>query len=295
MDIRIYSGGHRATMQHFMTALEDNNDYLKSEGIAYSSETGLNIGQAINAMKSGGDFQKIQDDIIKELSLGIDAKRIIWVDNKIIGTGRRPFKSLLNNRRIRGAYADLNALFKGHDFHVHVETRNPASLIPASYAEAVHTGVFKDFEEFVEEINLNEFRWSSYLHSVQGNQDPLPVSVWRFEDYAYMWRDIIGAFTGVSNFQDLVGPTQLETAGLNFKGAKLLNQYIKEYSVSDRAEVNKIKGIFQRQFPNSQNENTEMYWPSGIVEDLNGSYDDDWYYIDRMDNMQAIKLRDAAS
>ena len=95
----------------------------------------------------------------------------------------------------------------------------------------------------------------------------------------------------VANNQDFLSPQNLESSGLNFAGARLLYKYIKDYSVESDEFINKAREVFLSKFPHEQNEVANLSLFPVPFQALTDSYDDDWYYIDRMDDVETIKPR----
>jgi len=294
MKIKFFIGGHRSHTEHFHSVLIENSDRLKAENITYSTasrRTYKRLLESINLINSGSDLAEIQSNFLEAITRGKEPETLLIVDPKLIGAKNRQFPKAFNNRSLGKFFADLKLLFQGYDLRLYCETRSPETLIKAAYSEAILSGNFQDFETFLSDIELNEFRWSTFIHSIQGKDSRLPTSAWRFEDYAYIWRDIIGAFTGVSHPQDLLGKTGLESTGLGFTGARFFNKYSKEYPDHEPANLAKVRDIFLKKFPDTSDESAGGFWKPEDSEALAYGYDDDWYYIDRMQNVEIIRPR----
>jgi hypothetical protein len=290
MEIYVYVGGHRVNSNHLYTVLVENDAYLKDEDIAYSKATRRTfqlISSAIIAIKKGQDKELILENLFEKLTLQGNPKRLLITDNRLMGSKSRPF-----NGSLRSFYNQLKMLFEGHSLRLFVETRNPATFITSAYSEAILTSIDKNFENYLEDSKLNEFRWSGLIERLQGRgADKIPVTAWRMEDYPRTWRDIIGAFTGVSNNQEFISPQNIDDAGLNFAGAQLLYKYTKEYPDEPDEFINNAKEVFLSKFPNVPNEVANSSMPHEEIQALTDNYNDDWYYIDRMDNVETIEPR----
>ena len=289
MEIYVYVGGHRVSSNHLYTVLVENDAYLKDEGIAYSKATTRTfqlIYGAITAIRKGQDKELIIENLLEKLTLQRNPKRLLITDNRLMGSKIRPF-----NGSLRSFYNQLKMLFEGHSLRLFVETRNPATFIASAYSEAILTSIDKNFQDYAKDSKLNEFRWSDLIERLQRRGGKIPATVWRFEDYPRTWRDIVGAFTGVSNNQEFTSPQSLESAGLSFAGAQLLYKYTKEYPDESDEFMNNAKEIFLGKFPNVPNEVVNLSMPHEEIQALTDSYNDDWYYIDRMDNVETIGPR----
>ena len=295
MEVKVYVGGHRASLEHFTAALAANRDYLTSENIVYSMATRRTLKfviKAIASMKSGEDIDEIQENLSKPLGISDDTKTLLIVDSRLIGSNPRPYSKTFNTHKVAVFYKDICDLFKGHSVRLYVETKKPRALAQDTYAEHILNANFETFNTYLETNNINDFRWSKYIHRIQGKKSAIPATIWRYEDYKYIWRDVIGAFSGVTNSQDLSDVSNVETAGINFQGAQLFNKYTKEYPDLDPEGLSKVKDTFLRQFPANMDDNSLSHWNAEEEEALAHSYDDDWYYIKRIDNTEIIEPLD---
>lgn len=294
MDIKIYTGGHRKSFEHLYGALVENRAYLEAEGVVFlpaTRRTNRRISNAIKLVKSGDDVIETQNHLLETLGCSQKTKTFIILDSNLIGTNNRSFSRTFFHTRVGGFFKDLKALFPEHNVRIYTETRSPETLIKSAYTETVLSGAFHSFEDYLDEHKMNEFRWSKYIHRIQGKDSIHPLTAWRYEDYPYIWRDVIGAFTGISNSQDLVdGPEPIAT-GISFQGAQLFSKYIKEYPDTDDESKKKVRETFLRQFPNTTDETENVYWSLTQAEAFQDSYNDDWYYIERMSNIEIIRSR----
>lgn len=292
MEVKVYVGGNRLNFEHFSAALSVNRDYLKSEKTVYSPATRRTLKHVIKAiglMKAGEDVDEIQESLSKPLGINPDTKTLLIIDSRLIGSNTRPYNQTFKTHKVGIFYKDICKLFKGHNVRLYTEIKNPATLAQDTYAEHVLGTNFDDFDTFLEPTNINDFRWSQFIHRIQGKNNAIPTTIWRYEDYKYIWRDIIGAFSGVSNHQDLTDAPEIETTGISFQGAQLFTKYTKEYPDLDAQSLAKVKDTFLRQFPSTIDEGNTSYWSTDQVDILRHSYGDDWYYIKRIENTEIIE------
>jgi hypothetical protein len=172
-----------------------------------------------------------------------------------------------------------------------IETRNLATLLPACYYNAVFNNFPNSFDDFLAPIDLENLRWSSFIDRAQGRSTPIPITAWQYEDYPYIWRDIAGAITGVPTFQDFTAPEIKLDLSVNLKTALLFYKYTRKYPVKSQEEFDTIKKLFLERDLSASHEITSPGWTSEHIQNLSHSYDDDWYYIERMENIETIQPR----
>jgi len=289
MEIYIYTGGHRTTSHHFYNALVKNNESLQAEKVLFSSTTRRTKKKIINAfeaIKQGNDQKHVRDNLLQTLTFGRDVKRLLIVDLRLFGGKRRAISN-----KVDIFYDKIQTVFKGCDIRFFIETRNYATYAASAYSESIIDGASQSFLDFLSNTKYSNFRWPLLIEGLQRQQNSKPEIVWRFEDYEYIWRDILGAFSGIYNSQDLIGPSNTKNLGLSIIGAELLNKYKKEYSNDSNESLEQVQKIFLRQYPFDQNTVSVGAWNGKKVQQLTNNYEDDWYYIDRIDNVIPLKPR----
>ncbi|MEJ6710363.1 MAG: hypothetical protein QNK92_16485 [Amylibacter sp.] len=114
------------------------------------------------------------------------------------------------------------------------------------------------------------------------------MTIWRYEDYPFIWRDVVQAFTGIENREDLVGTTEPVNSGLSLHGAILMHTYLSENKINTRAEFANVSDAFDQKFPSHLGHNHDLHWPSELTDGMTENYEDDWYYIEGMENVEMI-------
>lgn len=294
MDIRIFVGAHKTASQHLSSVLETNAEQLEADDTIFflrSYRALRYINRALKAINAGGDKADITGQMLHSFSEGRDMKRLLIINPNIVGAATKPFGKELFYPRTSGLIRQLQTLFEGHTLNLYAGIRNPATFLPSCYAESMLSASFTDYLNYLEKVNLQSLRWSPFLHRLQGKQSDIPLTVWRFEDYPYIWRDVAQTFSGLPNGQDLVGNSERVNSSLTLHGAQLLNRYVEEHPPRTKEDFENTKLAFLERFPSSATEITGPEWPSEIVQSLTHNYEDDWYYIERMDGIQTIQPR----
>jgi hypothetical protein len=290
MDIRIHIGVHRTGTQHLRKVLALNSDLLAEHGVClpspeYSEKA---FARAVRQMKSGDSIEKINADLLSALTQDKEYRRIVMIDPNISGTLMRPIGKEFFYPRISTTISRIVTAMEGLPLRLFVGVRNPATFIPSCYGKGIRSKPDVSFQSYVAEANLQGLRWSDFLHRAQLKKDQVPMTVWRFEDYPFIWRDVIQALTGIENREDIVGSSASVNRGISLRGAILMHTYLNENKVKTRAEFEVVRAAFDRKFPSNLGHNHEAHWPEELTEGMSENYDDDWYYIERMDNIETI-------
>ena len=100
---------------------------------------------------------------------------------------------------------------------------------------------------------------------------------------------MLAAFAGLPNKEDLVGSAKGIDPGLSLKGSFLLHRYLEENNMANKKAMAKVLPQFQQRFTRVEREVVPNVWPDELVTHLTHAYEDDLYYIDRMDNVSAVR------
>lgn len=290
MDLRLHIGVHRTATRHLRKMLALNSSLLADHGVCVPSPEHAEkaFARAVRQIKANEDIDKINADLLSSLTQDKEYRRIVMVDPNVSGTLMRPIGKEFFYPRIGTTITRIITALEGLPTRLFVSIRNPATFIPSCYCTGIRTKPDVPFEAFVSEANLQGLRWSDFLHRAQMKKADVPMTVWRYEDYPLIWRDVVQAMTGVENREDLVGTTEPVNTGLSLRGAILMHTYLNEKKITAREDFNTVRTAFDQKFPSSLGHNHDLHWPVELTEGMSENYEDDWYYIERMENVETI-------
>lgn len=294
MDIRIFVGAHKTASQHLASLLTRNSTLLDAEDIVFHSapQRALrHINEALKAIAEGSDKTDVVGHMMHAMTDGHKAKRLLIVNPNIVGAVSRPFGKELFYPRTSGLIHQLQTLFDSQDLQLFASVRNPATFLSSCYADCMLTASFSDYKTFLADVNLQSLQWSQFLHRLQGKQSDIPLTVWRFEDYPYIWRDVVQAFSGIKNSQELLGNSDRINSSLSLRGAQLLNRYIEEHPPRTKGDYENTKLAFLERFPSAPDQSEAPGWSEDLIRTLTENYEDDWYYAERIEGIKTIQRR----
>lgn len=293
MDFRLHIGAHRTATQHLRSVLLGNRDLLENQGICllepkFAERTFAAAGKQ---MKAGESVSAINAQLLSSLTQDRDYRTMLMIDPNISGTLMRPFGKEYFYPRIATTIARIVAALDRVPLRLFVGLRNPATFVPSCYSAGIRNKPDLSFGKFVSEANLQGLRWSDFLHRAQMKKSDLGITVWRVEDYPYIWRDVAQAFTGIENREALVGNNEPVNTGLSLRGAILMHQFLQENPGKTRANFERVNTAFDQKFPSTHGHNDDLHWPEELTQAMTNNYEDDWYYIERMDNVETLRLQ----
>ena len=293
MDLRLHIGAHRTATRHLRAMLAANAALLEAEGVrvlpAEAAERAF--ARAIRDLREGQPIDKVNAALMAALIGESEPRRIVIVDPNISGSLLRPMGKEYFYPRVSITLQRIVNVLDGLPMRVFCALRNPATFIPSCYAAQQRHHPEISYEQFLGETNLPGLRWSDYLHRTQLKDGALGITAYRFEDYPKIWRNVVQALTGIRNREALVGAPDPVDPGLSLRGALLMHDYLADRPAADRAAFDKVQAAFARKFPSGAGHVDPLLWPEELVQGMTENYDDDWYYIERMDNLQALNAR----
>lgn len=267
-----------------------NSDLLAAHGVCVPTPEHAEkaFAHGVRQLKANEDVDKINADLLSSLTQDKEYRRIVMVDSNVSGTLMRPIGKEFFYPRIGTNISRIVTAIEGLPVRIFVSIRNPATFIPSCYSKGIRSKPEVSFQSFVFEANLPGLRWSYFLHRAQLKKGDLPITVWPYQNYPFNWRDVVQALTGTENREVLVGHTAPVNTGLSLRGAILMHTYLYEKQIKTREEFETVRTAFDQKFPSSLGHNHELHWPVELTTGMNENYEDDWYYIERMENVETI-------
>lgn len=291
MELRLLTGAHRTGLEHLRVQLEHNADVLaKNDVLLPSREVASQaLAVALKTIRKGNADDRTGPAFLKNLTGGQEVGKVLLIDPDISGSMLRPTKKGIFYPRGNATTFQLIKTLEGWGVRLYFGTRNPASFLPSCYSASLRHQPKAAFEDFIKASDPMDLRWSEYLHRIQGKDAEIPVTVWSFEDYPFIWREVAQALGGLENKELLVETDGPIVPEMSVRGAVLMHQFLQQHPAANVEEFDRIEARFIEKFPARDPDHMEDVWPADLVSDLTDAYDDDNYYIDRMDNLTIIR------
>lgn len=291
--ISFFLGGHRAGISHVYDRLLKNERLLKSQGVKVVDT--FEARKAIAVAVSGFNNHKPIDGVKEEFLKDIDAlsgkfKQVVVISDGMSGPVMRPmagnafYASAARRCEVLGRI--LYPMKPNYFFGI----RNPATFIPSAYGQALLNGSVLPFSDFIASVNVLDLRWSNTLERVLPQVSNQSLHVWRVEDYENIWRQLIQAMTGIDNPDSLAQNPHPMNTGMSLTGANMLYKYLQANHHRDKDEQNKFTRELISNYPSSDEPDDNSVWGLDLIEDLTYRYEDDWYFIERMEEIRAISM-----
>ncbi len=301
MDIRIFIGAHRTAGLHIENILTQNETLLGEQGIIVASHaTQISaFKDATIAIDGGADAEQVRETYLNTLTNGRECEKLVIIDRRRAGSVTRPARKNMIFPQVRYSLARFTKFLPKDSYKFFMGVRAPSTFLPSCYSDSLTHAKVETFQEFLASTELRNLRWSETLERIvrsfsEDDEEELTATklvTWRFEDYPCMWRDVVGAISGIENPQDLVGDAIPVNKGLSLYGCQLMYQYLQEHKPKAPGDFKKIRDAFLEKFAQQDDMDPDPIGPPEFIESMDYAYDDDWYYIQRMENVVALSAQ----
>ena len=298
IELNVYMGAHRAAGEHLRYVAKSNKTLLAAQNIAIVEPLiyAAALKEALARIEAGADPELVRSVFLLALARGDQRiKRVVLIEQDLCGSITRPTGGTLIYPRLKFAIQKLRSVMRDQSFRVFLGIRSPATFLPSCYSAALMTAHHVRFEDYLGDTDVEALRWSDCIERLNRslfNKDSqsfdASIYVWRIEDYPMIWRMVFYALTGVKNPMDLQGSSEPLNIGLSLEGARLMYRFLEAHKLPASGAFDKVKAEFLNKFPSTQASKPDRFWTPDLIHMLNFDYEDDWYFIERMENTHVI-------
>jgi hypothetical protein len=181
-------------------------------------------------------------------------------------------------------FADL---FNDAEVELFMAIRDPASFLPAVFAEAPHPS----FLDFMDGTDAMDIRWSTLIRRIRAAAPDVPVTVWCNEDTPLIWGEVLREVAGVDPTVDLNGAHDLLDEIMSKEGLKRFHAYMAEHPGMTEVQKRRVISAFLDKFALDDEIEEELDlpdWTEAYVESLSAQYEEDTFEIGRIPGVQLI-------
>lgn len=290
-EISFFLGGHRVGVSHVYDRLKKNKRLLKSNGIHVLDGDAARraVSAAVTAFNNHKPIEQVKSDLLAAIEADNPKhKSVVVICDGMSGQVQRPMAGNTFYPAAARRTEILTKILSPYNLKFFLGLRNPATFIPSAWGTALMNGSVIKFEDFIEPASIRDLRWAYTLERILPEAPKGSLHVWRIEDYADIWRDLIGAMTGLKITDDLTQNTKPLNTGLSFEGSMELYNILSSSPDIDDEERQQVAKDLLKSHPSSDAHSDHLLWGTELVEDLTYRYNDDWYYIERMEDVVAI-------
>ncbi len=163
-----------------------------------------------------------QERLIALMTRERPARRIFYASPHFLGRPAWIFQKGIFYPNAAAKARALANLFPEHESEFFIAISNPALFI----ARAFHAQKKKSWEKFLAGADPFSVRWSDVIARIRAACPEVALTVWCHEDAPVIWRDVLGAVTGLGPERDFAGALDMIAPIITARGAKILRAFL---------------------------------------------------------------------
>ncbi|QQA41362.1 hypothetical protein [Pelagovum pacificum] len=289
MEIVYHIGANCTDGERLLKSLLKNSDVFAEQGIRVPGPGKYRrllreTVQNLDGREPGPDSRDILiDAILDDESAGrlvLSHAEFICVSNRVFENGK--FYDLAEFK-----IGSLANLFPEDDIELFLGLRNPATFIPAAFAESKSDSL----DQYLHGMDPYDVRWSDVIERIQIAAPNASIIVWCNEDTPLIWSQLIREISGVDPLTRISGGFDLLNAIMSPEGMRRFLAYIKTHPPQTEVQKRRIIAAFLDKYAIEEEIEQEVDlpgWTDEMVDDLTEAYEEDVYEIERMPGVTFI-------
>ena len=289
MQIAFHIGANCTDGERLIKSLLKNSDAFAQQGIKVPGPSKYRklLRETIKSLQGKVPAPDTQDVLLDAIMDDEKANRLVLSQSNFLTVPARLFEGGVFFATAPLKILSLRALFPQAEFEFHLGLRNPATLVPAVFAQV--TG--KSAEEFMQGVDPLSLRWSEVIRRLQQAAPDAPLTVWCNEDTPLIWAQLIREVSGVDPLTKISGGFDLLNAIMSEDGMKRFLSYLRSHPPQTEIQKRRIIAAFLDKFADDDAIVEELDlpgWTPELVDEITQRYEEDVYAIDRMAGVTLI-------
>lgn len=276
MQIALHLGANCTDEDKLLKSILKNNDVLsgvgtKAPGPSKYRRLIRETIQTLNGMPPAPNTRQVLLDALLDEDeperLVLSNPNFICISNRIFDGGVFFDQA---DYKIRG-FVDL---FPSDQIELFLGIRNPATFVPAAYADSKAGTV----TEFLQGMQLHDIRWSDMILRLREAAPDVPLTVWCNEDTPVIWAELMRRMCGLDPMTRITGGHDLLASVMSPGGMARFLAFLRDNPPKSEAQKRKVIMAFLDKFA-LDDEMTQEVDMAGLdaaaVADLTAAYDRD--------------------
>ncbi len=218
-EVIVLVGAHKTASTHLQRSLQDAEALLRQRGI------GLLVPKFVRREILPLTYRLRDGEVPAALRAQAEAairgavgtpERLVVMDENIIGGSGAAM--LMKGERLypwaAGRLARLLALMPEGRRQVGMAIRGQAGFLVSMHAESLHHGAYCGFRDYLGGGRPEALSWAEMVGRLRDAIAPVPVTLWRYEDYPAVFGRVTAAFLGAAA-QSVTARPEPERVGLS--------------------------------------------------------------------------------
>ncbi|SFD81074.1 hypothetical protein [Roseivivax sediminis] len=291
MQIILHAGVHATDEDRLLRGLSRNAEAWRDDGVAVPGPSRYRtlLSDAVQALATGTPGPEARD-VLMETILTEDAEhvgRMILSHRNFFGVPKLALRGGILYARAEERLGALKSLFAGDGIELFLGVRDPATFLPAVFAEAPQT----EFTEFLDGLAPEDLRWSDLVRRLRAAHPDVPITLWANEDTPLIWGQILRTMAGIEADRRIKGAFDLLSEIMEPEGMKRFRAYLAEHPGLTEHQRRRVMVAFLDKYARADAIEEELDlpgWDATRVAALTERYEEDLDAIARMPGVKTI-------
>lgn len=287
--IALHLGAPQTDEDQLTWSLRKDSVLLKEKGVMIRRPGTYRrlINDALNEISGKSAKLEIQQNLMSTIIKDQKVDRLIISNSHFMGVPSWMFNNGLFYRNAGRNVAKLRNLFPENPCELFLAIRNPATFIP----EAFSNQTAKNYNKFIDGIDLNSVRWSDVVTDIQQQNPDCPITVWCNEDTPTIWSTIMSKIAGLSTKIRFAGELDIINGIMSEEAIGKLKAFIDDRPELTDLQRREVKATFLEKLVD-QDAVEEVIdlpgWTEELVEEMTESYEYDTEVIENLPDVEFI-------
>jgi hypothetical protein len=219
--IVVHIGAHKTATSHLQRCLTKASDDLAQQGVWYYGPQYFrqrrHAIQGLFGLRAPANPARARRSPADQLAImRKDGHRMVFSEENFIGPLNDPDGQPMT-RHYPQAGARLASLAQAldQDLDICVSIRRPTAYLNSGYCQMLLSGLVRPFDAYKANNPLSSVNWSDLIAQVRAADGVGRVTVWRYEDYAQLFADIVTELVGAAQMPLVPWVTRNVNTGLS--------------------------------------------------------------------------------
>jgi hypothetical protein len=289
MQIVFHIGANCTDGDRILKSLMRNGNLLTAQGIAVPGPGKYRnlLGETLAALDGRAPASETRDVLLDAILDETDTKRLILSHASFLSAAHRIFEGRAFFARAESNLRAFAACFPGDTIDLHLALRNPATWIPAAFAQAYA----RSHEVFMAGFDPAAMRWSDLVVRLRRALPQTRLTVWCNEDTPLIWGAILRSMTGLNSTAQLAGRYDLLSVLMTPDGFARFESYMASHPQANEVQERRVIGAFLDKFMRREEIEQDVDvpgWTDATVTALTDAYEADVARIAAMPDVTFI-------
>ncbi len=276
MEIVYHIGAHCTDDDRLLKSLLKNTNTFAEDGVKIPGPGKYRrlIRETIQGLDGQPPTPETRSILLDAILDDAPTERLVLSNQNFICVPNRIFESGVFYAQTEPKIRAFHDIFADDDIEIFIGLRNPATFVPAAFAESDHDS----WDKFLRGMHPSEIRWSDIIRRIQHAAPRSHMTVWCNEDTPLIWAELIRRMAGVTPEQKITGGFDLLAAIMSKQGLNRFLNYMRAPPPRTEAQKRRIIGAFLNKYALDDEIEEEIDIPGiteAMIEDISQAYEND--------------------